>query len=397
MSRRRAIAQRIRDVRPSTLDWLLALSFLVAIEIEIGIRSPRFEPGDLPTQLSALAATLPLAWRRRAPVAATAVVMAGLIAQIAIEGDSLGLSLLAAVVIVWSTARHFDRRTALASLGIAIGAFWIASAVPPTSGAQYVIGDALWGSSVLGGSWALGRAFRSRRLRAHELEERADHLEREQEAQARAAVADERGRIARELHDIVAHNVSTMVVQAGAGKRVMESDPDGARKAFESIERSGRQALAEMRRLLGILRTDREGLALAPQPGLEHLEALISHVESAGLPVELTVVGEPQPLPSGIDVSAYRIIQEGLTNAIKHAGPAHAEVVVRYGDRELQLEILDDGQGAEESMANGAQQGHGLVGMRERVNLYDGTLETGSREGRGYAVRARLPMEPSVR
>jgi signal transduction histidine kinase len=150
-----------------------------------------------------------------------------------------------------------------------------------------------------------------------------------------------------------------------------------------------------MRRLLGILRTDRDGLALAPQPGLAQLDALIDDVRGAGLPVELTVVGEPLPLPSGIDLSAYRIIQEGLTNAIKHAGAAHAEVVVRYGEREVDIEILDDGRGVAESAGDSARTGHGLVGMRERVNLYGGRLESGSGEGGGYGVHACLPVEPS--
>jgi signal transduction histidine kinase len=395
MSRLSVLTKRIRDVDPSTVDWFWALAFLVAIEIEIPVGG-RFDSGSFLTQLSALAVTLPLAWRRREPVVATTVLTAGVVLQFGLHDDALGTGLTAAVVVVWSAARHGKRREATASLGIAIGGMWAAAALPPTSGAAYIVGDAIWGSGLMAGAWGLGRAFRNRKLSAHALEQRADQLEREQEERARLAVADERGRIARELHDIVAHNVSTMVVQAGAGKRVLDRDPGKAREAFASIETSGRRALAEMRRLLGILRTDREGLALAPQPGLASLDGLIDQVRDAGLPVELTVIGQPQPLSSGVDVSAYRIIQEGLTNTIKHAGPAHAEVVVRYEDGDLDLEILDDGRGAAESAANGARKGHGLVGMQERVNLYGGTLETGSRRSGGYAVRARLPVEPSA-
>jgi signal transduction histidine kinase len=390
-----ALVQRLRRLDPSTVDRFWALAFLVAIEIEIPIGG-RFSLGNVPTQISALAVALPLAWRRRAPVLVMTVVMTGVVAQFAMQDDALGTSLIAAWVAVWSAARHSERRNAVASLGVALAGFWTAAALPPTAGLGYVLGDAVWATGVTLGVWGLGRLLRSRRLLSRRLEQRADRLEREQEERARLAVADERGRIARELHDIVAHNVSTMVVQAGAGKRVLEHDPGRAREALSSIEGSGRQALAEMRRLLGILRTDREGLALAPQPSLAHLDALIEQVRRAGLPVELKVIGQRQQLPSGVDVSAYRIIQEGLTNAIKHAGPAHAEVVVRYGDRDLDLEILDDGRGLDGSADNGARKGHGLVGMRERVNLYGGTLETGSRGSGGYAVRARLPVESNA-
>jgi len=392
MSQPGALIQRLRQTDPSTADWLLALAFVVAIEIEIPVGG-RFASASLATQASALAATLPLAWRRRAPVVATTVVMVGVVAQFALKDDSLGTALVAGFVAVWSSARHSERPKARASLGIALAGFWTAAALPPTAGPIYVLGDALWATGITVGVWGLGRALRKRRLLTLTLAERAGRLERDQEERSRLAVADERSRIARELHDIVAHNVSTMVVQAGAGRRVVERDPSRAGEAFASIENAGRQALAEMRRLLGILRTDREGLALAPQPSLAHLGDLLDRVRETGLPVKLTVVGEPRPLPAGIDVSAYRIIQEGLTNTIKHAGRAHAEVVVRYGERDLGLEVLDDGRGSD-GAANGGRGGNGLVGMRERVTLYGGSLETGSLREGGYAVRARLPVDP---
>jgi signal transduction histidine kinase len=382
-----------RRLDPRTFDRLLALGFMVAAEVEIFVNAG-FDPANVPTQLSVLALGLPLAWRRRAPVPATAVVMCGVLLESAVANDPMGTAIVAALVAVWSTARHFERPTAATSLGIALVGFWIAALLPPTSGAQYVVGDGAWASGITLGTWALGRALRNRRLLALSLAERADHLEREQDERARLAVVDERSRIARELHDIVAHNVSTMVIQAEAGSRVAERDPARAREAFAAIETAGRQALAEMRRLLGILRTDREGLALAPLPSLGHLDDLIDRVRETGLPVELTVVGEPRQLPAGIDVSAYRIIQEGLTNTIKHAGQAQAQVVVRYGERDLSLEVLDDGRGPG-GATNGGGGGHGLVGMRERVTLYGGTLEVGSRRDGGYAVRARLPVEPS--
>jgi signal transduction histidine kinase len=394
MTSRIAFPQRLGQPDPWMLDRLLALAFAVAAEIEILI-SDRFTPENVLTQLSVVALSLPLAWRRRSPIAATVGVMAAVVIGSASSVDPLGTSIVAGLVAVWSAARHTDRPTAQGSLAIALVGFWTAALMPPNVAAGYVLGDGVWASGLTLGTWGLGRALRNRRLLALTLADRADRLERDQEERARLAVADERSRIARELHDIVAHNVSTMVVQAGAGRRVVVRDPSRAGEAFASIENAGRQALAEMRRLLGILRTDSEGLALAPQPSLAHLDDLLDRVRETGLPVELTVVGEPHQLPAGIDVSAYRIIQEGLTNTIKHAGQARAEVVVRYGERDLGLEVVDDGRGSD-GVANGGRGGHGLVGMRERVTLYGGSLETGSLREGGYAVRARLPVDPSA-
>jgi signal transduction histidine kinase len=208
-------------------------------------------------------------------------------------------------------------------------------------------------------------------------------------------VADERARIARELHDVVAHNVSVMVVQAGAARRTIERDPDRAREALTSVEATGRQALDEMRRLLGVLRTEDEATELrAPQPSVSHLDELVAHVREAGLPVDLVVEGEPRPLMSGVDMSAFRIVQEALTNSLKHAGPAHARVRLRYGEHDLCLEVVDDGRGlaADAPASNGG--GHGLVGMRERVALFGGELQAGPRTGGGYVVSARIPLEP---
>jgi signal transduction histidine kinase len=242
-------------------------------------------------------------------------------------------------------------------------------------------------------AWLVGREVRRRRREVTLLQERAARLEHDQEEQARAAVVEERGRIARELHDVVAHSVSVMVVQAQAGPHLL-GEPDQARGVFRSIESSGREALVELRRLLGILRTGDEELAIGPQPGLSSLGSLVEQVREAGLPVELRVEGDPVQLPPGVDLSAYRIVQEALTNTLKHAGRAEAEVVVRYGPSALELEISDDGSGAPASV-NGS--GHGLIGMRERVALYGGALEAGTRNGGGYAVRARLPLAGNSR
>jgi signal transduction histidine kinase len=214
--------------------------------------------------------------------------------------------------------------------------------------------------------------------------------ERERDLAAREAVVEERARIARELHDAIAHNVSMMVVQAGAERRVLEGAGRGStHETLQAIEQIGRGALTEMRRMVGMLRGDDDD-PLAPQPGLADLPMLVDQVRDAGLPVEFAVEGEAQPLPVGLELSAYRIVQEALTNALKHAGDAHASVRVRYGPESLELEIVDDGPGAAAPVAGA---GHGLVGMRERVALYGGTFAAGrDGAGGGFAVRVLLPV-----
>lgn len=249
-------------------------------------------------------------------------------------------------------------------------------------------------------AWVLGDSVRTRRAYWAQLEEKAERLEKEREAQARIAVAAERARIARELHDVVAHNVSVMVVQADGAAYVLDNAPDQARQALETISGTGRQALAEMRRLLGVLRTGEqaEGGEYVPQPGVEQLADLIDQVRGAGLPVDFRVDGTPRPLPSGVELTAYRIVQEALTNTRKHGGPdVGATVRLTYGDAELELLIEDDGRGAqrelyEEGGADGL--GHGLIGMRERVGMVGGSLEAGPREGGGFRIDAVLPLRP---
>jgi signal transduction histidine kinase len=237
--------------------------------------------------------------------------------------------------------------------------------------------------------WFVGRTIRQSRLQAERLQDLATQLELEREEKARVAVAEERSRISRELHDVIAHNVSVMVVQSQAAQRLLEGEQRNARQALESIETTGRQALTEMRRLLGILRRTDAELALAPQPSLEHLNTLIEQMRKAGLPVELRIEGEAEPLPPGVDLSAYRIVQEALTNTLKHAGSARARVEIHYGDGEVELEVSDDGRGT----GRGGGSGQGLIGMHERVALYGGVLKSGERDDGGYLVRARLPLD----
>jgi signal transduction histidine kinase len=221
------------------------------------------------------------------------------------------------------------------------------------------------------------------------LEERTAALEAERYERARAAVAEERARIAREMHDSVAHTVSVMVLQAGAAEQALAIAPERTRESLTTIQDAGREAIVELHRMLGVLRGPVGELALDPQPGVASLDALIDQVRRAGLPVELSVDGEPRRLPAGVDRSVYRIVQEGLTNTLKHAGAAHASVHLSYDGRAVELEVLDDGTGP--SRGNGG--GFGLVGMRERAELYGGVLESGARPGGGYALRARLPFE----
>ncbi|MEV0747392.1 sensor histidine kinase [Streptomyces sp. NPDC050273] len=248
-------------------------------------------------------------------------------------------------------------------------------------------------------AWVLGDSMRTRRAYFDQLEERAARLEREREAQSKVAVAAERARIARELHDVVAHNVSVMVVQADGAAYVMDAAPDQARQALETISSTGRQALAEMRRLLGVLRTGDapETGEYVPQPDVEQIEDLIEKVRAAGLAVDFRVEGTPRPLPSGVELTAYRIVQEALTNTRKHGGPnAGASVRLVYFDDGLGLLVEDDGRGAahelyEDGGADGA--GHGMIGMRERVGMVGGTLDAGPRPGGGFRISALLPLK----
>jgi signal transduction histidine kinase len=269
-------------------------------------------------------------------------------------------------------------------------------------------------------AWVLGDSVRTRRAYLAHLEERAARLEREREAQSKVAVAAERARIARELHDVVAHNVSVMVVQADGAAYVMDAAPEQAKSALETISGTGRQALAEMRRLLGVLRTGEPGETgeYVPQPDVRQLDELIDQVRTAGLEVEFTVEGAPRPLPSGVELTAYRIVQEALTNTRKHGGPdAGASVRLTYFDDGLGLLVEDDGRGTRHTGSgpgkngtgkNGTGKdgaggddlvaadglGHGLIGMRERVGMVGGTLDAGPRPGGGFRISALLPLKP---
>jgi signal transduction histidine kinase len=238
-------------------------------------------------------------------------------------------------------------------------------------------------------AWVAGYALRERAEQAEAAEERATRAEREREAAARVAVAEERARIARELHDIVAHAMSVMVLQVGAVRHKLPQTLEEDSEALRRVEQAGRTALAEMRRLLGAMRRDGDGLDLGPQPGLDGLDSLLENVGRAGLPVRLHVDGDPVPVPRAIDLSAYRIVQEGLTNSLKHARASQADVTVRYRPDELEVEVVDNGEGVAPS--NGL--GHGLVGIRERVKIYGGEMNAGTAPAGGFILSARLPLD----
>ncbi|MFF5156468.1 sensor histidine kinase [Streptomyces sp. NPDC000348] len=250
-------------------------------------------------------------------------------------------------------------------------------------------------------AWVLGDSIRTRRAYFAQLEERAARLEKEREAQAKVAVAAERARIARELHDVVAHNVSVMVVQADGAAYVLDAAPDQAKKALETISSTGRQALSEMRRLLGVLRTGehQEAGEYVPQPDVQQIEDLVEQCRGSGLPVDFKVEGTARPLPSGVELTAYRIVQEALTNTRKHGGPnAGASVRLVYFDDGLGLLVEDDGKGAPHELYQEGGfdgQGHGLIGMRERVGMVGGTLDAGPRPGGGFRISALLPLKPA--
>jgi signal transduction histidine kinase len=242
-------------------------------------------------------------------------------------------------------------------------------------------------------AWVAGYALRERAEQAEAAEERAAHAEREREAAGRVAVAEERSRIARELHDIVAHAVSVMVLQVGAVRHKLSDAMAEDREALRGVELAGRKALAEMRGLLAAMRPEGEEAELVPQPGLDGLDSLLDEVGRAGLPVELHYDGKPVPLPRGIDLSAYRIVQEGLTNALKHAHATDADVTVRYRPDELEIEVRDNGSGS----ATSDGLGHGLIGVRERVKIYGGKMTAGTATGGGFVLSTHLPLDQDER
>jgi signal transduction histidine kinase len=333
--------------------------------------------------------TLPLAARRRFPGAVLALCVAsGLaIAVLDLPPEILGIAILVAV---YSVAAYGSRWVPLAGLAGVEVALVAVQLTPGRTGVDTLVGNL----GVVAAAWLLGHFAHNYRAYAARLEQRTTELERAREELARQAVTEERLRLARELHDVVAHAMSVIAVQSGVGAHVADTNPQEAAKALAAIGATSRAALEELRRLLGVLRQEDEPLgALAPVPGLADLDSLLAEVGKAGLAVKLQINGTRPPLPAGVDLSAYRIVQEALTNVVKHAGPAHAQVTIGYRDQEVTVEIIDDGPGAVTSTSDGrVGTGHGLIGMRERVQVFGGDLQTGPRPGGGFRVAARLPF-----
>jgi signal transduction histidine kinase len=318
------------------------------------------------------------------------VAVVAVIAQQALGGrvtqHTVG-ALLALILVLYAAGALLGELRSWLSLGLGLAGLSASVVISGTSS------DLWFGAIFLEGlPWAVGRIVRERSGRERAYRERAERVDAEREQHALAAVWGERARIARELHDVIAHSVSVMVLQAGGARMVMGAEPERAEASLRSVECAGRDALAEMRRLLGVLGNGADSQSLAPQPGLRDIEDLIAGTRSAGLSADLRVDGEPMTVSPALDLCAYRIVQEALTNAIKHAGPAHAEVRLRWARDALDVEICDDGRGSGD--VNGASAGHGIAGMRERAALYGGTLDAGPGTGRGFTVRAHLPLSP---
>jgi signal transduction histidine kinase len=339
---------------------------------------------------AALVFSATLVWRRRQPLvplfAGTALIEFSNLVVPAL--GNTGTFFLAYVVVLYSAGRFTAGRATLVAALTLVVAFPLAAIEP---GQAFSLSDAVFIAVAFAGPFVAGVVIRRRHETESELHGRAAQLERERDAKAREAVTQERVRIARELHDVVAHAISVMVLQARGGRRKLPDGADETRTALDAIESAGEQALAEMRRLLGMLRFDDEEIALAPQPSLSRIDELVASLGAASMPVEVRIEGKPVELPPGVDVSAFRIVQEALTNALKHAGPARARVTVRYTPDDLELEIVDDGRGN----GHGGGTGQGLVGIRERVAVYGGDVESGRRPEGGYVLRARLPLGSS--
>ena len=387
---------QVRNVaREYWFELLIAfLAIAGMLELVVGRDSPGAPPTTLWIAIPTVAVlVLPLFARRRFPFAAPAAYW--LLAAAISFGDGLLLAFIGSLGVVGLASAFLLgnlRNPLKAGAGLIIVLVGIVIVVYNIPG-PLPVGDFVFIPLRFVVAWVAGWALRERAEQAEAAEERAVRAEREREAAARVAVAEERARIARELHDIVAHAVSVMVLQVGAVRHKLPDALAEDREALRGVERAGRTALAEMRRLLAAMRRDGDEAELVPQPGLDGLDSLLDEVGRAGLPVELHVDGEPVPLPRGIDLSAYRIVQEGLTNALKHARASDADVTVRYRPDQLEIEVRDNGQGS----ATSDGLGHGLVGVRERVKIYGGEMTAGTATGGGFVLSTRLPLSDESR
>jgi signal transduction histidine kinase len=386
---------RIRALDPRLVDGLIALLLGCLVELQFLIGEQPGAEADALNLISGLVLAATLIWRRRAPLAMIAVFTITVTLNEALGGSLFSFpeageahsavppfgSLLTGAVAFYSLGAHTEERAGRIGLALGLAGFWV---TVPISG-QADFGSFFFSGALAITPWLIGRNLRARNLRLAA-------AEREQEQRTRLALGVERARIARELHDIVAHSVGVIVIQAEGARRIFDRNPEGAREALGTIEQTARTALGDMRRSIGVLRQeDGAAAALGPQPGIDDLGELLEQARSGGLEVELVVEGERRDVPQGVDLSAYRIVQEALTNTLKHAGPARSRVALGYGARELRIEVSDDGRGPSVSR-EGEASGHGLLGMHERVESHGGKLETGPGPDGGFLIRAWLPI-----
>jgi signal transduction histidine kinase len=381
------LAAELRE-RPLAVDAALAaLLFLFTVFLPLQGSAT----GAASALLVGLLLTVPLAWRRHAPVPAAAVIVAGGLLELVLV-DHFLVTNVAVLVMLYSLAAYAPRWAGRAGLGLGLAGAVLAAL------RYYYFGDVdalLLTTGSIGvtvvAAWALGDLRRARMLRIAALEERAQLLDLERHQEMRLAATAERARIARELHDVVAHSLSVVIAQADGGRYAGRADPEAATGALDAIAATGRQALTDMRSLLGVLR-EGGGEEYAPQPDVAAVAGLVDDVRASGLDVDLIVEGEPRPMPAGPQLAAFRIVQESLTNVLKHAGPAgRAWVRLQWRPDALELSVLDDGRGASAAMVTADGGGQGLRGMRERATLHGGRLEAGPRSGGGFGVHAALP------
>jgi signal transduction histidine kinase len=384
---------------PLLIDGMAAgiLFLLMAVQF---IFTEHLKPGQHPTTpltwLLAVVIVAPILTHRRFPLTSVAVCLTA-VAVFAV-GRYVAYPILTVFVLTFDIALHSRARVALAALIASAAVVTVSVSLQPSS----VAVASTWIESELGilVAWLTGRNLRQRRARWAELQGRAERLEREREEDSRRAVTEERLRIARELHDVIAHSMSVIAVQSAVGNHVMDTQPAEARQALAAIEATSRSALTEMRRLLGVLRQDGEPRgSLAPAPGLADLASLVTQIQDAGLRVWINVDGQQRPVPTGIDLSAYRIIQEALTNVIKHAAAASANVTISYRADSVTVEITDQGAGPQPAQVPAPRtgSGHGIIGMRERVAVFGGEFAAGPGPDGGFRVRACFPIAEVTR
>jgi signal transduction histidine kinase len=385
------VRRRLR--RLSERDWraidIAFVALVVAISvIDLGTNSAVEGPRVLNLALY-VGLSLTLLWRRTRPFVTLVCVLAGLLVSFAFltEAPNAFAAVLLLIAAHYAVGAHLEGRRSLLGLGLGAGVVLVFAVL-------FDPGDILWPVAFFCVvPWLAGRTLSNQTRLARELAEKAERAEHERAEEERRAIAAERSRIARELHDVLAHSLSVMVVQSGAARRVVERDPERAAEVAELVRQTGREALTELRHLFGPVRRG-QGEELSGPPSLARVEPLVRRARAAGLDVEVTVEGEPVELPTGVDLTAYRVVQEALTNTLKHAGRTHASVAIAYEPGRVVLSVRDNGGGdappAEDS------GGHGLVGMRERVTLYGGTLEAGPCDDGGFSVRAALPTRELV-